>query len=445
MSDKYLLISDLTHGGAATSCRRLLAALRRTASVDTQWVAAAGKQEEDAIIADRWPDLPSMLAYRLALKLGMSRKLVSRLARFAFECSTLREIRRLQPGVLNVHNVHSAMTFSFIKRLPARVPMVWTLHDVWPLTGYCCANYECTEYVDGCAGKCPESGNWGPGSVAPAREWHRRQRFYTRNAARMIFVAPSKWLADCARKRFGDMIRVEHIPYSLDLGMFKPIADKAALRRVLGLPVDRRIILAGSAALTEERKGIKYLIEAERLLKEMVRDGFVVATFGPCADTSVLPEGWRHFGEIREEKLLNLYYNAADAFVLPSLWDNLPNTLIEATAAGTPCVTFDVGGCPEVVRDGKTGFVAKYKDAADLAACIERVLTMPAAEYERMSAECRKVAVTEYAPEAQAGRYEKLFNEMTSRQIITEGREDRPFDRLRDSVREILLPTNHTN
>ena len=120
--------------------------------------------------------------------------------------------------------------------------------------------------------------------------------------------------------------------------------DKKEAREALGLPKDKRLVLFCSQKVTDERKGIKYLIEAFR------------------------------FGSVSEQKM-PLLYNAADAFVTPSLQDNLPNTIAEAMSCGTPCIGFNIGGIPEMIDHTKNGYVARYKDAADLAEGIRFVLS----------------------------------------------------------------------
>ena len=123
-----------------------------------------------------------------------------------------------------------------------------------------------------------------------------------------------------------------------------------------------------------------------------------------------MPGGWRLAGTIEDERLLNLYYNAADAFALPSLEDNLPNTLLEAMAAGTPCVTFDVGGCGEVVKEGVTGYTARAGDAADLADRVVQILSASSEERDAMALACRERAVKCYALSVQAHRYADLLD-----------------------------------
>jgi len=244
------------------------------------------------------------------------------------------------------------------------------------------------------------------------REWQAKQRFFVSNCDRMLMVAPSRWLADCARSRFGGEIRVECIPNGLNLDTYYPLARDCNVARLLGLPVGRPIILVGAASLEDERKGTKLLVEALAQVEEQKQ--ITVVAVGKKWNADWLPSSWVYPGVISDSQLMNQYYNAADVFVLPSLADNLPNTLVESTAAGTPCVTFDVGGCAEVVRDGKTGFVAQPGSTKSLTECVLRVLDLSQNEAMEMRQHCRSVAENEYSQELQAERYMKLFNEVLS-------------------------------
>jgi len=404
------LLSDSSEGGAAIACRRLRDGLVKNRLPKVEWIVAKGGIAHGCIAADGWPDLVGTVALRVVTRLGRDERRTDVCAQVLNERNVSRIIRENSPCILNMHNIHEAMSFRLLDRLPQRMPIVWTLHDIWPLTGYCCYGYECKKYLSGCCGNCPQLGKWGTALDVPETEWGRRERFFSRNRGRVVFIAPSRWLSDCARRRFGGAIRVECIPYGLDLGTFKPISRIAA-KEALGLGGCSKLVLAGSQSVADTRKGTEYLTQAVKLLKNRKGDKLGVVVFGSKANAP-LSEMFSFVGSIRDEQLLNLYYNAADVFVLPSLADNLPNTLLEATAAGTPCVTFDVGGCPEIVRHGETGFVAKYADADDLAACIERVLSLPADQEQQMRKNCRRVAEQEYSLDLQASRYAALFEEL---------------------------------
>lgn len=178
---------------------------------------------------------------------------------------------------------------------------------------------------------------------------------------------------------------ITSIPNPIDTHVFCP-ADKAAARLELGLPEDRNIILFVSQRVTDKRKGMDYLVEAVRTLTEKhpeMKADTAIAILGGHSeelagrlDLPVYPLGY-----ISEEHKIAGAYNAADVFVSPSLEDNLPNTIMEAMACGVPCAGFKVGGIPEMIDNGKNGYVAALRDADDLARGIHWACALPIARH----------------------------------------------------------------
>ena len=407
---RIFLISDLTWGGAAIDCSRLFDGLRELDAISLEWRACDGDSGSGVVVGSDWPSVPYLALTRIVQRFDRSGVTVSRLDKAAAGKAVSKYLAKQNPSLINLHNIHEQLNFDILQQIPRSIPIVWTLHDMWPLTGYCCYSFDCDKYLHACQGECPQAGKWGTVLRQQDREWQKRQSFFDKNQHRITFVAPSQWLVNCAEARFNGNIRVEHIPYGLDLAEFKPLAEKNDLRRILGLSDKSAMVLVCAASLEDERKGTRLLVEALSHVEKQKE--ITVVAVGKKWSADWLPSSWVYPGVIRDTQLMNLYYNAADVFVLPSLADNLPNTLVESTAAGTPCVTFDVGGCAEVVRDGKTGFVAQLGSTESLAECILRVLNLTANEAEKMRQRCRLVAEEEYSQELQAKRYLKLFDEM---------------------------------
>lgn len=404
----HILVSDVAIGGAAIACRRLYDGLAARQCAVKRLIMS-GPGVGDAIACDAWPGILAFFAKRLAARLGMKSGPGAVLQAFSAESAAIRTVRFLTrgAGVINLHNIHEAGTFGFVRKLPGDVPLVWTLHDMWPLTGYCWYSYDCDKYLAGCEGECPRRGNCGHMFQEPSAGWRTREKFYRENGHRLSFVAPSAWLAGEARKRLGNLCAVHHIPYGLNLSVFKPVMHANLLKETFGIPARLKVILAGADSMADERKGSQHLVNAVNLLRREGGGDFLLVVFGSGAQGRTGDA--LELGRISDESLLNLYYNMADVFVLPSLADNLPNTLLEATAAGTPCVTFNVGGCPEIVREGVTGYVAGHRDDAGLARSIRRVIDMPDAEKTVMRTNCRRLAEQEYGSDLQASRYCDLF------------------------------------
>jgi len=315
--------------------------------------------------------------------------------------------------VINLHNLHG-MPFNplALPRLAARRPLVWTLHDMWAMTGHCGYPPACEGWLAGC-GSCPAPSAYPPAD--PDRiELLSRVKNFVYSRARIELVTPSRWLAGQARRSpLLGRLRVSAIPNGLDTEVFCPL-DRDAARRVLRLPQESRVILAGAFKLGTRRKGMDLLLAALRELRGDRAFRAHLLLFGAGAEPPGLPIPCTSIGYVENERMLAMLYCAADVFVLPTRADNLPNTLVESIACGTPCVSFRVGGVPEVVREGETGLLAEPEDAEDLARCIHRLLADEGAR-RRMSARCREVAEREYGLDLQAGRYLRLYEESIER------------------------------
>jgi glycosyltransferase involved in cell wall biosynthesis len=203
--------------------------------------------------------------------------------------------------------------------------------------------------------------------------------------------------------------RVVRIPNGIPLDTFHPGLRQES-RAKLGFKDSTFHLLAGSSALGNELKGFGLVAAAAQQLAAQYPGRFELITFGRGApDLPGVPH--RHMGYLRDDAELARLYAASDAYVLPSQVDNLPNMLIESIACGTPCVTFNVGGCPDVVRDGITGFVASERTCGALAAGVESLVRMPVPQRDGMRRRCRAVAEAEYGLETMARAYLQVYGQ----------------------------------
>jgi glycosyltransferase involved in cell wall biosynthesis len=291
-------------------------------------------------------------------------------------------------------------------------PVVWTLHDMNPFTGGCHYAGDCDKYKSQC-GACPQLGSTHDPDLA-ANIWGRKKRAY--KAHNIHVVTPSLWLANCARQSMllGRM-PVSIIPYGIPTDIFRKY-DQGFCRALLGLPQHKTIILFGANNVMDERKGAQYLKEALQLLsKRMNVCQVVVAIFGSKFDPMHQSFGiaTHVLGNIKDERLLAACYNAADVFVIPSLEDNLPNTVLESMACGTPVIAFKTGGIPEMVSHLQTGLLTKPKDAHALAEQLQWMVEHPH-ERARMGVNGRDVVCKEYTSAIQASRYVSLYASLGS-------------------------------
>jgi glycosyltransferase involved in cell wall biosynthesis len=155
-------------------------------------------------------------------------------------------------------------------------------------------------------------------------------------------------------------------------------------------------------------KGMQYLIEACKLLTDIKPD--VVILGGHAEElTAQLPLEAYPLGYVNDEKRIVDVYQAVDVFVLPSLSENLPNTIMEAMACGVPCVGFKVGGIPEEIDHQRNGYVAAYRDAEDLARGIRWILTE--ADAEALSRQAVEKVVRHYSQQSVAMKYLEVYQQ----------------------------------
>ena len=314
-------------------------------------------------------------------------------------------LNRLQKDVLHLHWVGEGLLTPFsMARL--RGPVVWTMHDTFPFTGGChFTSTGCTRYRGMC-GQCPELGS---SRVADISRIHWLLKRHAIMRMRPVIVSPSKEYAERARQ--SGMLRdcpIEIIPNGLDTNIYRPI-PKGQARALLGLPKDGPLILFGAVLATgDTNKGFDLLNEALHRLGAMNWAGFSAVVFGSVESEAMLPCPAHFLGRLRDPLTLALAYSAADVFVCPSRQENLPNTIMEAMACGTPVVAFSVGGVPDLVEDGITGWLAAPADAVSLAHAISRVLG-DSDIVARMGAAARDKAVREYALPVLVRRYLELY------------------------------------
>jgi len=321
-----------------------------------------------------------------------------------------RNVTQIQPDIINLHWITSAfMQIETLAKL--KCPLVWTLHDMWALTGGCHYSGDCDRYTVSC-GACPQI-NSQKNCDLSRWVWQRKAKAW--KDLNLTIVSPSSWLAKCAQDSslFRDL-RIEVIPNGLDTQKYQPIPKNIA-RDLLNLPQDKQLILFGSLqATSDKRKGFHFLQTAlSELSKSVWKEKVEVVIFG--ASTPVNPPDFglktHYLGTFQDDLTLALVYSAADVFVLPSTQENLANTVVEAIACGTPCVAFNIGGMPDMIEHQKNGYLAQPYKVEDLASGIAWVLE-DSDRNQKLSDYARKKAEQEFALEIIARRYFSLYNEI---------------------------------
>ena len=409
-------------GGAAVAARRLMEALNNS-GVKAKMLVRDKETEHIAVcsLPKSWRHHFNFLWERLTiyLHLRLSRRHLWEIdsANAGTDITKLPEFK--EADIIHLHWVNQGMLSlkNIRKILDSGKPVVWTMHDIWPATAICHLTLGCERFKSHCA-HCPYLPGDSSHDLADAT-WRRKERMLT--GRHITFVACSHWLENEARQsRLLEGQETCAIPNPIDTRLFAP-ADKAEARRRLGLPADRRLILFASQRVTNVNKGMDYLIEACRKWEQEhpeIRENTGLIIVGGHAEEIAdrLPLQAYPLGYVNDPRRMVDVYNAADAFVLPSLSENLPNTIMEAMACGVPCIGFRVGGIPEEIDHKVNGYVAEYKDADDLARGLH--WTLDEADRKTLGEEAVKKVTQHYSQRAVAARYINIYNRLAGKDYL---------------------------
>ena len=228
----------------------------------------------------------------------------------------------------------------------------------------------------------------------------------------LTIITLSHWLTEQAKASMLSRFPIHHIPNGIDTDAYQPL-DRHLCKAVLGIPQNKKVLLFGADSLKDKRKGGDLLFNALQQLPQSLKAEVLLLTFGNGSEaiTAKLGIPTIGLGYISSDRLKSMAYSAADLFIFPTRADNLPLVLQESMACGTPMVSFDIGGVPDLVRPMVTGYLAKPEDAKDFCNGIVELLENEQLQ-QTMSVNCRTIALTEYSLELQAERYIKLYKEI---------------------------------
>ena len=411
-----LVNTSETIGGAAIAAGRLLQALVRC-GVDASLLVRDRQTDAARVSALPHPlvQRARFAAERLQIVManGFTRHRLFDIdtGGLGADITRLPEFRRAD--VVHLHWVNQGMlSLADIGRIAASGKrVVWTMHDMWPFTGVCHHADTCTRWLEGC-GRCPLLRRSGPSDLS-RRTFEAKRRAYAMAPDGITFVACSNWLAGLARRSpLLERHRVESIPNPIDTDFYSP-GPRLEARRRLALPEDKLLLLFVAYKVTSPAKGIDYLRDALAQLADkdpalarrlaLVAVGREATQLAGSLAVPVCPAEY-----VSDPAVMADYYRAADALVMPTLMDNLPNTIAEAMACATPVVGFEVGGLPQMIDHGHNGLLVRYRDAGHLADSIGRLFGRE--DREAMARAARHKALAAYSEEAVAARFVAVYS-----------------------------------
>ena len=392
-------------GGAAVAANRLMIALNNH-GVKAKMLVRDKESDSLTVVGlpkspmFRWHFLWERLVVFFRCHFSLKHLFEIDLANTGSDITKLREFQ--EADVIHLHWINQGMLSlkGIRKILQSGKPVVWTMHDIWPATAVCHLTLDCRQFVNKCS-RCRLLPN---GSKLTDQIWKKKQWMLA--DASIYYVACSRWLESEAKaSALLKGHKVTSIPNPIDTHIYNR-CNKQEARQRLGLPADKRLILFVSQRVTNRNKGMDYLVEACRQLD--VPNAGLVILGGHAEDiTTQLPTF--PLGYVNDEHRIIDVYNAADVFVLPSLSENLPNTIMEAMACGVPCVAFRVGGIPEEIDHRQNGYVAEYRNAEDLARGIRWILTE--ADYGELSKNAVHKVAQNYSQQSVALKYLDVYQQ----------------------------------
>lgn len=259
----------------------------------------------------------------------------------------------IDSDIINLHWVSFFIDYKKFFKNNKKI-IVWTLHDMNPFTGgnHYSFNNKILSLIS---------------NIILIYKIH----IFSKNKLNLTIVSPSKWLLEKSKnsptfKKFMHF----HIPNPINTNIFRNY-EKNQSRKDLGIEINKKVILFVSDSLKDKRKGFRYLIES---LDKISDEKIQVITIGSNFDQTIKGLDIKNFGHIKDENLMAKIYSSSDLFVIPSLEDNLPNTILESISCGTPVVGFKVGGIPEIIENESIGLLCEKIDSLSLSQTIKKAL-----------------------------------------------------------------------
>lgn len=373
---KVLIVStyDL-NGGAARAAYRLHTALLannvnsqmlvQTKSSDNYTVELIGSSFIQKIMSKLRPTLDNLPVKRYKDKT----KALFSPAKLRFS-NIVDKINKINPDVVHFHWICGGM-MPIAEIAKIKAPIVWNLHDMWPFTGGCHYDNHCEGFKENC-GNCPVLQSEKPNDLS-RNVYKIKAKAYSK-VNNLTLVGSSQWIAQCAKE--STLLKDKNtviLPNCINTDMFKKINQNIA-RDVFGIPKNKKVILFGAMnSLGDPRKGAVELFEAISML-DVDNTVFVIAGSSKPEKPLDLNCPVYFIPPLHDEVSLPLMYNVADVMIVPSLQENLANSIVESLACSVPVVAFDIGGNKDMIDHKKNGYLAKMNDSIDLAKGIEWAL-----------------------------------------------------------------------
>ncbi|MES2836814.1 MAG: glycosyltransferase [Bacteroidota bacterium] len=416
MKTVFVNTSDLK-GGAAIACYRLFKAVQQKGIEASLIVTEKLSRDENVIsihnstLSAKTYKVKMLAEYAIFNKLFKNKKLTTTFST-AYFGSEILNIKQLQEAdIINLHWINlSFLNLENLQQIAAlNKPIIWHLHDMWAFTGGCHYSNGCENYLTECK-NCPFLNSPADNDIANAYFKLKTLLFNNNN---FTIVTPSNWLANEAKKSaLLKNKKVIALGNAIPTNKFVP-KNKIELKTKNGLNPAKKHILFGAMNIEDERKGFIYFKQALQTLSQDKNfcnnnELVILGKYNPEIFEGINPKlKINPLGFVSNQDKIAEVYALSDIFVIPTLEDNLPNTILEALSCGTPVVSFNTGGISDMVKHNFNGYIAEAKNANELAVGINSVLkneqNIPFAQ------NARNYIVENYSEEVIAEKYISLY------------------------------------
>jgi putative colanic acid biosynthesis glycosyltransferase len=338
---KVVQISTFSYKAAGNIMMNLHRAMMKN-GIDSYVVWGRGRKAEndhEYFMDDSWGVKLHGVYTRITDKTGFASTLSTR--------KLLNWLDEIEPDIIHLHCIHGyfiniSLLFTYIKE--KNIKVIWTQHDCWAFTGHC-AYFDacgCEKWKTGCH-DCEQLTTYPASRLMDNSKWNWKTKKELFTGANVTVVTPCEWLSELVKISFLREYPIRVIYNGIDTNVFKPTKSYFKKKN----EIEAKKMILGVASEWTERKGLRDFIELDEMLD---KKEYVIVLVGVSKkQVENLPKDIIALNRTNNIKELVEIYSAADVYFNPTYEDNFPTTNLEATACGTPVITYDTGGSPESV------------------------------------------------------------------------------------------------
>jgi glycosyltransferase involved in cell wall biosynthesis len=407
-------------GGASMAAYRLSKGLEKLYGTENYFIVGKKHSANSNIFCTRTREyqiIVEALTDKIMNKLGLQYQYFPYSTRFI-----LKKARELKPDIISLHNTHEGyFKTALLKKLSKIAPIAWTLHDMWSFTANAVHTFDDESWKRLRPGK-GEKRSYPHIGINTGR-WLLKQKRRIYRKSDIHVITPSQWLGQLASQSpVFENKPVVTIPHGIDLEFFNP-RDKTTCRKALGIDEDAKVLLFCSAGDIDISpwKGGPLLTDILTEINRKTNRKLVLIAIGKgeMKEARQLEhlELYR-VGYVSSQSFMPLLYSAADLMIYPTRADTFPLVLVESVASGTPAITFDIGGCGDIIRSNTSGVLVPSFDIDSFAAQTLQLLDNPA-QLAQLSASARNFAEEHLDIAGMAKKHYELFTNITAAKEIS--------------------------